>query len=316
MRASTIDAGTLRAHTRAGWPLPARGRTAERWSHLAALGEQDLPLAKLVEPHHDAIAILTELGAPRAPGGESDELWAVWAAEPPFAVLEADQRADGWFLTGRKAFCSGATLVTHALVTARTHDGARLFAIDVQAGGITPDPEGHAWHGSGMARAATVTLAFDQVDAVPVGAPGAYTERPGFWWGAIGIAAVWFGGARGVANVLEDARGGLDAHGLAHLGAVRADLEGLALIFTAVARAADADDLGTRDVERLALVVRQRTSDVVDSVITRVGRALGPAPLVFDADHGARVDDLQVFVRQHHAERDLEHLGSLERADG
>lgn len=315
MCASTIDGSTVHVHTRAEWPRPAGGRTGDRWRRLAALGEQDLPLAKLVEPHHDALAILAELGSPR-PETSTEEIWAVWAAEPPFAMLTAEQRPDGWRLTGCKAFCSGAAVVTHALVTAQTSDGARLFAIDLQADGLSTDPGGHAWSGAGMARAATVTLAFDQVCAVPVGAAGAYTDRPGFWWGAIGIAAVWFGGARGVANVLEDARGRLDAHGLAHLGAVRADLESLAMVLGSAARSADAETLSTREVERLALVVRQRTSDVVDSVLTRVGRALGPAPLAFDAAHGARVDDLQVFVRQHHAERDLEQLGSLERSHG
>ncbi len=317
MRASPIDADMLRIHTTRAWSLPAHGDTADRWSKLTALGQQDLPLAKLVEPHHDAIAILSELaGSRECAVARSGEIWAVWAAEPPFAVLDAEQGEDGWFLSGSKAFCSGAASVTQALVTARTPDGSRLFAIDLQTDGIKPDPSGHPWDGPGMSRAATVTLLFDQVFAVPVGAPGAYVERPGFWWGAIGIAAVWFGGAQGVAKTLEAARERLDAHGLAHLGAVRAELESLDLVFEAAARAADVDELGTRQVERLALVVRQRTSDVVDSVIARVGRALGPAPLAFDESHAARVDDLQVFVRQHHAERDLERLGSLERVDG
>lgn len=314
MRAPTIEGGAVRAHTSTEWPLPGDGRTGVRWWRLAALGEQDLPLAKLVEPHHDAVAILAELDAPRQ--AAADEVWAVWAAEPPFAVLEAEQRPDGWRLTGRKAFCSGAAVVTHALVTARTPDGARLFSIDLQEHGISLDPDGRTWSGAGMARAATVTLTFDQVCAVPVGAPGAYTDRPGFWWGAIGIAAVWFGGARGVANVLEDSHNRLDAHGLAHLGAVRADLESLAMVLGSAARMADTSHLSTPEVERLALVVRQRTSEVVDSVLRRVGRALGPAPLAFDAAHSARVDDLRMFVRQHHAERDLEHLGSLEPAHG
>lgn len=314
MRARTIDAETLHLHTRTLWPVPAGGQTASRWRQLAMLGERDLPLAKLVEPHYDALAILTDLGMSRD-AAAADEVWAVWAAEPPFAVLEAEQRSDGWFLSGRKAFCSGAALVTHALVTVETTDGARLFAVDVSERGVTTAPDDHAWVGSGMARAATATLVFDDVSAEPVGGPGAYVDRAGFWWGAIGVAAIWFGGARGVAGVLEETQKRLDPHGLAHLGAVRADLEGLAMVFESAARSADEDLLETSAVERLALVVRQRTSEVVDSVLRHVDRALGPAPLAFDAEHSARVDDLRVFVRQHHAERDLEQLGSLERED-
>jgi hypothetical protein len=40
-----------------------------------------------------------------------------------------------------------------------------------------------------------------------------------------------------------------------------------------------------------------------------VGHALGPAPLAFDEDHARRVADLELYLRQHHAERDLARLG-------
>lgn len=307
MTASPIHRDDVRPLVGDPWPLPAHGATRARWSALAALGERDLALAKVVEPHHDAIAILADLGGPLP---SSDDIWAVWAAEPPFAVLTADRRDDTWTLTGRKAFCSGATLASRALVTARTPDGPRLLAVHVDSEGITHDPDAPAWAGPGMSRAGTVTLAFDDVPAEPVGAPGAYTDRPGFWWGAIGIAAIWLGGARGVAATLERAADRLDAHGLAHLGTVRAEIDSLELVLDAVARRADEDGLDAAGAERLALVVRDRAGAVVESVVTRVGRALGPAPLAFDGEHAGRVADLQVFVRQHHAERDAERLGS------
>ena len=41
--------------------------------------------------------------------------------------------------------------------------------------------------------------------------------------------------------------------------------------------------------------------------------ALGPAPLAFDPDHARRVADLQLYVRQHHAERDEAALGAQVR---
>ena len=312
MPASSIDRDDLVAHTADPWPLPAHGDTVELWRRLADLGERDLPLAKLVEPHHDAVAILADLGSTTtAPG----DVWAVWAAEPSFAVVEAENAPGGWMLTGRKAFCSGAELVSRALVTARTPDGSRLFAIELPADGVTVDASSPSWSGAGMARAGTVTLALDHVPATPVGAAGAYTDRAGFWWGAIGVAAIWLGGARGVARVLEDAQARLDAHGRAHLGAVRADLVSLELAFDAASVLADEAKLETSEVERLALVLRARTSAVVESVVSRVGRATGPGPLAFDAEHAARIADLQVFVRQDHAERDLESLGSMERLD-
>jgi hypothetical protein len=59
-------------------PLPASGRTAERWPRLARLAEDDVVAARLAETHVDAVAILHELGGTPP---DSDQLWGVWAAE-------------------------------------------------------------------------------------------------------------------------------------------------------------------------------------------------------------------------------------------
>lgn len=59
-------------------PLPGRGRTLQRWQALAAWGADDLCLAKVLEAHYDAQAIIAELNAPVVAEGQ---LLAVWAAE-------------------------------------------------------------------------------------------------------------------------------------------------------------------------------------------------------------------------------------------
>lgn len=307
-----ISAADVRAHTIAAWPLPGRGDTWHRWDLLAALASTDLPLVKIVEPHHDAVAILAELGGP-SPG--PDDIWAVWAAEPPFAVLTGVLRAGAWELVGTKAFCSGATIATHALVTAETPGGPRLFAVRLDADGIAVG-DGRDWRGQGMRRADTRTLTFAHVRAEPVGEAGDYVDRVGFWAGGIGIAACWLGGARGVAATLERSSGRLDPHGLAHLGAVRSDLDVAALALRAAASRLDDGAPAVIGTERLAHALRSHLADVADRTVTHVGRALGPGPLVFDGLHAEHVADLQVFVRQHHAERDLERLGSLEQVEG
>jgi hypothetical protein len=165
-----------------------------------------------------------------------------------------------------------------------------------------------SWVGAGMARARTVTLTFADTVAEPVGEAGDYTSRPGFWHGAAGIAAVWLGGARGVADVLERSRS-LDEHGLAHRGAARSSILAATSLLSRVARDVDADP--ARAHEAVVLAARAVVARTVDDVVDRVGRATGPGPLAFDAEHAARVADLQVFVRQHHAERDLARLGSI-----
>lgn len=288
-------------------PLPGSGRTRLRWDRLVAVARRDLALAKLVEPHHDAVAIVAELGGPTVSDGQ---VWAVWAAEPPFAVLRASRSADGWRLTGRKAFCSGADLVTHALVTAETEEeGPRLFAVALDDGGIDVDPSGAPWVGPGMRRAQTVSLSFDDAVADAVGPAGAYTNRVGFWLGGIGVAACWFGGTLGVADLLAEGSDRLGPHGLAHRGAIRAGTDTFALALDAAAARVDAG-LELASAERLALVLRSRAAELAEDVISRTGRASGPGPLAFDEPHARRVADLMTFVRQHHAERDLESLGA------
>ena len=74
-----------------------------------------------------------------------------------------------------------------------------------------------------MAGSDTLDVGFPGVAAVPVGPPDAYTNRPGFSHGGVGVAACWYGGARGVARALLSAASKRDVgpHALAHLGGGR-----------------------------------------------------------------------------------------------
>ena len=65
------------------------------------------------------------------------------------------------------------------------------------------------------------------------------------------------------------------------------------------------------DATLLAARVRAVVADAAEQVLTVVGHALGPAPLTHDEEHARRVADLTVYLRQHHAERDLARLGQL-----
>ncbi|OBG67210.1 MULTISPECIES: acyl-CoA dehydrogenase [unclassified Mycobacterium] len=291
-------------------PLPASGRTAERWQRLSSLAEENIVAARVAEAHVDAVAILHELGG-KPP--ESGQLWGVWAAESPDAVLTATDTHGAFTLAGTKVWCSGAGFCTHALVTARLEDGTRgLFAVQVTDGSVKPLPS--TWWNAGMAGSDTRPVQFTNTHAVAVGDPGDYLDRPGFWHGAIGVAACWLGGARRVADPLyrcaksESA----DAYSLAHLGAVDAALAAGDAMLAAAAAQVDADPFDrTGTAQLLARRVRTVVEHAVDEAITRTGRALGPGPLCQDGRHAQRVADLSIYIRQSHAERDLAELGRL-----
>ncbi|MFJ1584666.1 acyl-CoA dehydrogenase [Streptomyces sp. NPDC088197] len=291
-------------------PLPGSGRTAERFAVLTSVAERDLCAARLFEGHVDAAAILAELDAPPPRPGER---WGVWAAEPPGEGLHATRDREGWVLTGLKQYCSGAHSCTHALVTAATERGKRLFAVRTGvADGCRPVPG--TWQAVGMAGSDTPDVRFDHVPGVPVGDVGGYLKRPGFQHGGIGVAACWYGGARAVADVLLRAAAdrGPDPHTDAHMGAVDMLLHAAAAVLKQAAAEIDGDPSDTGGTARMrSLRTRAFVESVCADVLTHVGRATGAGPLCHDERHARNTADLTVYIRQHHAERNLAELGGL-----
>ena len=303
------DAGLLELP---GW---ASGMARQRLVALQTLGRVDLDLGRLAEGHVDAVTVLDELAGPD-PG---DGLWGIWAANPPADRVRAEpdgSAADGWVLSGTKPWCSGAGCADRALVTAEAPDGYRLFAVDLAGPGVRVLPG--TWPAPAMRGSDSRSVELTGHPATPVGEPGAYLDRAGFWPGAVGVAAVWLGGAQAVAARLAAANGRrpLDPHGLAHAGAVDAALGAAEAV---LARAGDEIDADPDDRSGRAHLVAARARAVVEAtvrdVVDRVGRALGAGPLAQDARHGQRVADLGLYVRQSHAERDLEELGRLALGD-
>ncbi len=302
-----VDSGALEL------PLPGSGRTWERWRGLAAIARDDLSVARLAEAHCDALAILAELGAAPGPPGSR---WGVWAAEPPEPILRGALTDHGWRLAGTKPWCSGAHTCTHTLVTARVGEERMLFA--AQLGPGRSDPVEDTWPAVGMAGSDSGAVRFLDAPSDPVGGPGEYLTRPGFWHGAIGVAACWYGGAVGVADALlgPARKGRAHPHALAHLGAVDAALTAAAAGLREAAAEIDADPSDTAGTAQVRAVrARAFVESACDEVLHRVGRATGAGPLGGNAAHSRRVADLTVYLRQSHAERDLAELGQL-LADG
>ncbi|MFK3737317.1 acyl-CoA dehydrogenase [Massilia sp. TN1-12] len=315
-RLAGMDPGAaLRSLNAAGLdrlPLPGSGATLARWQALAAIGAHDLSVAKLYEGHTDALAILAEAGAPQA---EQSATWATWCAEPPDARVLLRREGDGRYtLDGRKAWCSGALDVSHAVVSCWNEAGeAMLAAVDLRQADVRVTEDG--WDAVGMAGSRSVDVLFDRARAVPLGGPGFYVGRAGFWHGGAGVAACWFGAATALAQALRARVAAQpDPHRLAQLGEVAVALQGSAALMREAAAAIDRAP--SRAGMQLALSVRLSVDAAASLVLAQAGRALGPGPMCKDGRLARLFADLPVFIRQSHAERDQEAVGRLVAAAG
>jgi alkylation response protein AidB-like acyl-CoA dehydrogenase len=302
------DVGTVIAELRAlvvagdmDLPLPGSGDTAGRWAALARLGRRDLALARLAEGHADAIAILAEAGRKPVP----DALYGVWAARSggTGALLR------GRTLKGTVRFCSGAHHLDRALIAALDEDGRSvLFDVDLADDRVAPVPG--TWLPLGMDASDSPDVVLDDIevtDDMVAGAPGFYLERPGFWQGGIGVAAVWLGGALGVLDDVLAALTDPDAHQLAHVGASHTAIRSTEALLASAASTVDKAPAG--DHMLLAWTCRSAAERTAWEVLDRAPRITGPTPMCRDPRFAQRLADLQVYVRQHHAEKDLAAIG-------
>ncbi len=281
-----------------------RGGTIALWEALATLSAHDLGVARTVEPHLDAVAILAQAGHENPRG-----VWGVFAAEGRPAPLRATLGEQGWVLDGVKPWCSLAGRLDHALVTAHLSDGERqLFSVDLRQAGV--EPETGTWQARGLAEIPSSSVSFSRVPAKPIGEPGWYLSRPGFWWGGIGVAACWYGGAAGVARTVFSAASATQGpHALAHLGAIDTLLHACRVALQDAARRVD--DPEYPDGPLLAKRVRGLVSRSCEEIMLRAGHVTGPGPLTSDLQHAKQVTDLHLYIRQHHAERDDASLGNI-----
>ena len=293
-------------------PRPGGGETRALWEALATLGAADLTVARVVEPHLDALAILQEAGDTEIEP-PSGAVLGVFAAEGGGGRLSADRGPqDRWTLTGPKPWCSLSDEVTHALLTAWVgEEGRGLFLVDLGDPGVRGQQDQGPWVARGLSRVRSTGLLLERVPATAVGRPGWYLERPGFAWGGIGVAAIWFGAAVAVGRRMRAAslRREPDQIALAHLGAVDVALARARAVLVDAAYVVDGPAGSPAAAQRLALRVRQVVADCVEEILMRAGHALGPGPLALEEEHARRVADLGLYVRQHHAERDAAALG-------
>ena len=286
-------------------PAPGDGNTARRHRGLYELArERSVSATRLAEGHADAIAILHEAGCHPVEGA----LYGVWAS------ASDDVRVSGRKLSGRKPFCSGLGIVDRALITSVSGDGLLLWDVDVgPSSSLSVDLGG--WSTPALRASATGTAVFvDHPVGERIGAPGWYLRRPGFWHGACGPAACWAGAAHGLADQVEQLTDE-DPHRLAHVGAIRALSWSMEAQLRAAGDQIDEDPTNGVAGRARALSLRQVIERQCTELLDRFGQAFGPRPFVADPTIAERHVDLHLYLRQHHAERDL-HALALLRIDG
>jgi hypothetical protein len=284
-------------------PLPGGGETPTRLQALRGWGAADLSFARIAEAHTDAVAILSECGhMPR-----SDALYAVWASDAPPSRVTCQRIANNeWRIDGVKQFCSGATFVDAALVTAQHADGIFLFDLPIkQARAI---PQAAEWATPAFADTATTAVKFESLlisDRHRLGDAGWYLNRPGFWHGSVGPAACWAGGAQSLVDAAVTLNRP-DPHSRAHVGALEATAWGLHALLEQVGREIDADPENRSGTARVrGLKVRHLIERACAEVLDRFARASGPHLLAFDPFIIRQHQALSLYIRQCHGERDL-----------
>lgn len=282
-------------------PHPSQGQTLLRWQILAQVAASNLNLVKWFESHLDALSILNELGY----SGPQSGLWAVWAAEgsPQPLAFEHGQ------CSGLKNWCSGASIVDHGLMTYKDENNqSQLLIVDMHEQCI--DIRQAGWHAMGMQYTQTSAVYFEQVKAEKVGQPNDYLNRAGFWHGAAGVAACWFGAALRLANYLiEAAKKQPNDFKNMYLGEVVTAIQTTRQFFYALAQKIDAAPHLNHEFD--IRILRAQTESTAELILENVGKALGARPYCEDKQFAQLSTDLPVFLRQSHAAFDLKRIGEL-----
>ena len=285
-------------------------------TRLAGLGRADIPLSRLAEGHVDAHRILAQAGARPVSGA----LYGVWASRSLSSGLRADSTDDGFVLDGTLRFASGVGVLDRALVPALI-EGQPAVLVDLEVAALTVDPSGWQTRAMSVSRSFAVPVHQRRVRRhALVGPPGFYLQRPGFFPGGVGVAAVWTGGLCRVVDLLLDWLGERRwPAGEWRLGRLRTHrATALAVVIAAAQRLDDAlrpnaqprDGLVTGSLQQHCTLARAGVAAAVLAGLDEVRVLAGPAGLAFDADLTRAVDDLDLYVRQQNTDADAAFLGA------
>lgn len=280
-------------------PEPASGQTYKRWQIFAQIAGFDLSLAKLFESHCDALSILYELGYEN----EIDEkTWAIWAANGGPAQIQVENG----LCHGVKMWCSGAEFIQKVLISFKDQQGqSQLCIIDLSQPSVSIDLS--HWQAVGMQGTRTARVKFQDTVVKIIGNPNDYIDRPGFWHGAAGVGACWYGAAVRLMDELQKSCfTAPNSFKKMYLGQLASQLAVTRQYFHYVAQLIDSQP--KLSYEREVRILRAHAEQSCLAVIEGVGKALGARPFCEQATFASLMADLPVFIRQSHAAFDDEQI--------
>jgi len=164
---------------------------------LMRIGQGNLSLGRVYEAHVNALHLIACYGtaSQRAWANSAEDIFALWATDPPNGGVTMHRQGATIRLTGSKQFCSGAGHSTAALITATEPGiGTRMLILTLGRGEtVSPLPAPLA----GMRAAVTGAVDFtgcELPETAILGDPGDYMREPVFSVGAWRGSAVACGG--------------------------------------------------------------------------------------------------------------------------
>ncbi len=300
-------------------PLPGAGNTAERFRLLRQSAAADASLGRLVEAHGDALAILNDAHV----GHGQPAALAVWASGATSDVV-LHQLQRGYAVNGTRKFCGGAPIVDAAIVTTHGPEGEQLVLIDLHLPGVQIDTS--TWKTRAFTDAGISTVRFDDVrinDEDLVGPPQWYSQRPGFWFGAVGVAALWAGMADSVLSMLPELKRHDDQLSDAAEGRAIAAMWAVSALLDKAAQEMDRKHGGhlghtghsgntghtSSSAQALGLACRQCVRSEIESALVAFDQEVGPAATALNPQLAVKRLELSLALAQSHGARDLAVLG-------
>jgi hypothetical protein len=290
-------------------PMPMTGKTSERLKNIFETGREDLSLAKICEAHWDALGILHESKRTLSP----HHLYGVWASEIPGNSLQIVSLDNKLSVNGTKMFATGAGIIDSTIVTAEFNGENVMIELNFKDREQYFKIVNDKWFTKAFSDTNTSTVIFQNFpikSSAIFGSNNWYVKRKGFWMGALGPAACWGGGAAGLLDYAMTCKR-RDPHTVAHLAAISANIFAIESVLDICGKTIDEGLLSENELQILALKTRHIVELNCTDVLRRFARAYGPYPIACIENVCTRYQELDLYLRQNHAERDLESLGKV-----